>query len=69
MGAGFAQFSLIYATQRLPHYIRPTNLINSSWGHATPDAYSGGVEGANLDLAYTYMSLRNRGLSRLIVKS
>jgi len=44
-------------------------ITNSRWGHCSPDSYSGTVEGAGLDLAYTYMSLRNRGLSRLRAKN
>jgi len=44
-------------------------ITNSRWGHCSPDSYSGTVEGAGLDLAYTYMSLRNRGFSRLRAKN
>lgn len=44
-------------------------LIDPRWGHTQGDAYSSGVEGAGLDLAYKYMSLRNREMSRLRVKN
>jgi hypothetical protein len=37
--------------------------VGDRWGHAYPDSYSGGVEGAGLDLAWTAMGTRNRALS------
>jgi hypothetical protein len=37
--------------------------IDARWGHADPDLYSGGVEGAALDLAWLALGTRNRALS------
>lgn len=34
--------------------------LDARWGHASPDLYSGGVEGAALDLAWQAIALRNR---------
>lgn len=36
-------------------------MVNNRWGHSSPDTYSGGVEGGNLDLAWQYLAARNKG--------
>lgn len=41
--------------------------LDSRWGHAPDDFYSGGVEGAALDLAWTMLGLRNRGKRQMLV--
>ncbi len=43
--------------------------MDQRWGHAYPDMYSGGVEGAGLDLAWQLTSLRNRGKRQMIIKT
>jgi len=43
--------------------------LDSRWGHAPNDFYSGGVEGAALDLSWTLMGLRNRGFRQMVIKT
>lgn len=40
-------------------------MVDARWGYATPDTYSGGVEGAALDEAWERISLYNNGRFRL----
>jgi hypothetical protein len=41
--------------------------LDARWGHASGDFYSGGIEGGNLDLSWTLMGFRNRGLRQMVV--
>lgn len=43
--------------------------LEPRWGHASPNFYSGGVEGGALDLAWKYSALRNQGKRRFLVKT
>ena len=43
--------------------------LDSRWGHASPDFYSNGVEGAALDAAWQVLALRNRSKRRLLVRT
>lgn len=47
-------------------------LLNSRWGHLSPDPYAnstGGVEWSGTDLAWDLMSLRNRGKRQFLIKT
>lgn len=44
-------------------------LTGANYGHASPDTYLNGVEGAALDQDYHFLSLRNNSKRRLVVKT
>jgi hypothetical protein len=43
--------------------------LDSRWGHAPNDFYGNGVEGGALDLAWTFMGLRNKGKRQMVIKT